>query len=136
MEHELLELWSSVEKDKEAVRERAIAARLARAAAAQAAPKEVGLVCVDVCMHACFFLLQVSASACHPAQYCMHAGAARLHAAPFTIIPYNYAPLIAAAPAAVLYMLCCCSQIGTHRLSQFAVSLGSHAPSMAMEGVV
>lgn len=32
VEHELLELWSSVEKDKEAVRERAMAARLARAA--------------------------------------------------------------------------------------------------------
>ena len=41
VEHELLELWSSVEKDKEAVRERALAARAARRAQA-AAPKPVG----------------------------------------------------------------------------------------------
>ena len=44
MEHELLELWSAVEKDKEAMRERATAARVARAAqrAQMAAPKQVG----------------------------------------------------------------------------------------------
>ena len=40
MEHELLELWSSVEKDKEAARERAIAARIARAARKAQAPAD------------------------------------------------------------------------------------------------